>query len=127
MTIIREPRQFGIKECIVLKKKLIAVLMSIVCIFALSACTTNDNTGTNNTTNTKTTNGGAIDEAGDVVDKVGDDAGNAVENVGDAAGDVVEGAGDVIDDAGDDASRAARNTMDDMKDDMSTTTHRNAY
>ena len=110
-----------------MKKKLIAVLMSIVCIFALSACTTNDNTGANDTTNPSTTDGGAMDEAGNVADEVGNDAGNAVDNVGDAAGDVVEGAGDVVDEAGDDVSNAARNAMDDMQDNMSTTTHRNAY
>ncbi len=110
-----------------MKKKLIAVLMSIVCIFALSACTTDDNTGTNDTTKAGTTEGGAMDEAGDVADEVGDDAGSAVENVGDAAGDVIDGAGDMVDDAGDDASKAARNAMDGMQDNMSTTTRTKAY
>lgn len=105
VTIITMPtiaiyNRFGTKECIILKKKLLAILMSTICMFALSACTTNDNnTGADNTTNPSTTGNGIVDDAGDVV----------------------EDAGDAVNEAGDDVSSAARNAMDDMRDNMSTT------
>lgn len=63
---------------------------------SFSACNSNKNTGTGNTTN-KTTSG-AIDDAGDAV----------------------KDAGEAVSDAGNEASSKAKEAMDDMKEDMST-------
>lgn len=82
------------KECIILKRKVIATVMALICVMSFSACNSNKNTGTNDT---GTTNGAIND-----------------------AGDAVKDAGDAVSDAGNEVSSKAKDAMDDIKEDMST-------
>ena len=84
------------KECIILKRKVVAAVMALICILSMSACSSDKKPGTGSTDGN--TENGVINDMGDVAE----DAGNAVS------------------DAESEASSKAKDTMDNIKEDMST-------
>lgn len=91
------------KECIILKRKVIAAVMALICILSMSACSSDKKPGTGSTDGN--TENGVINDMGDVAE----DAGDAVSDVGNA-----------VSEAESEASSKAKDTMDNIKEDMST-------
>lgn len=91
------------KECIILKRKIIAAVMALICILSMSACSTDKKPGTGSTDGN--TENGVINDMGDVAED---------------AGDAVSDAGNAVSDAESEASSKAKDTMDNIKEDMST-------
>lgn len=91
------------KECIILKRKVIAAVMALICILSMSACSSDKKPGTGSTDGN--TENGVINDMGDVA---GD------------AGDAVSDAGNAVSEAESEASSKAKDTMDNIKEDMST-------
>lgn len=91
------------KECIILKRKVIAAVMALICILSMSACSSDKKPGTGSTDGN--TENGVINDMGDVAED---------------AGDAVSDAGNAVSDAESEASSKAKDTMDNIKEDMST-------
>ena len=98
------------KECIILKRKVIAAVMALICILSMSACSSDKKPGTGSTDGN--TENGVINDMGDVAE----DAGDAVSDAGNAVSD----AGNAVSEAESEASSKAKDTMDNIKEDMST-------
>ncbi len=91
------------KECIILKRKVIAAVMALICILSMSACSSDKKPGTGSTDGN--TENGVINDMGDVAED---------------AGDAVSDAGNAVSEAESEASSKAKDTMDNIKEDMST-------
>lgn len=91
------------KECIILKRKVIAAIMALICILSMSACSSDKKPGTGSTDGN--TENGVINDMGDVAED---------------AGDAVSDAGNAVSEAESEASSKAKDTMDNIKEDMST-------
>lgn len=91
------------KECIILKRKVIAPVMALICILSMSACSSDKKPGTGSTDGN--TENSVINDMGDVAED---------------AGDAVSDAGNAVSEAESEASSKAKDTMDNIKEDMST-------